>query len=416
MGSTIQYSKDYDIIVAGAGVAGISAALAAKEYCSNVALIEKTIFPGGLATAGNILAYMSLSDAWGNQVTFGMAEKLLLASLKFGPKDIPADWSDRRTSSQYKSWFNPASFMLSLDELLEERGVDVWFDTLICNAIVNDARITTVEVENKSGRGVLKARCFIDATGDADIAYRAGVACAEQDNYLSIWSLEASIDAARQAVRENSGARLLNLVISGSNDRGVGHPASSRKYHGTNGKDVSEFVRESRKLLRDRYGKKIREEGKSSRSNFFPLQLPAIAPFRTTRRIQGEYTLTSGEYLKHFQDCVGLVADWRNGKQIWELPYRCLYSKSVGGLLVAGRCISTSGQAWEVMRSIPAVALSGEVCGISAALCAVQAGTPEMVNVRELQQELARRSFINDVRVYKDALEFAEERNECIGN
>ncbi|MBO5201267.1 MAG: FAD-dependent oxidoreductase, partial [Lentisphaeria bacterium] len=83
----------YDVIVAGAGVAGVAAALAAAEEGAKVALIEKTIFPGGLATTGLVFFYLQLCDGKGTQVSYGLVEKLLKASIKYGPDSLKKkDW------------------------------------------------------------------------------------------------------------------------------------------------------------------------------------------------------------------------------------------------------------------------------------------------------------------------------------
>ena len=82
----------YDVIVVGAGVAGVAAALEAARAGLSTALIEKTIFTGGLATTGLVNIYLPLCDGRGTQVSFGIAEELLQLSLKYGPGDIPATW------------------------------------------------------------------------------------------------------------------------------------------------------------------------------------------------------------------------------------------------------------------------------------------------------------------------------------
>ena len=130
------FAADFDVIVAGAGVAGVAAALAAARAGSRTALVEKTVFPGGLATAGNVLAYLPLSDSRGQQVTFGIAEQLLRAALRYGPGDIPPDWRDPQTRSRFGSRFSPASLVLALDEELTGAGVEIWYDTLICQTVV----------------------------------------------------------------------------------------------------------------------------------------------------------------------------------------------------------------------------------------------------------------------------------------
>jgi NADPH-dependent 2,4-dienoyl-CoA reductase/sulfur reductase-like enzyme len=71
------FEKKYDVVVAGAGVAGVAAALAAARRGHSVALIEKQTIIGGLATSGLIFVYLPLCDGNGRQVTFGISEELL---------------------------------------------------------------------------------------------------------------------------------------------------------------------------------------------------------------------------------------------------------------------------------------------------------------------------------------------------
>jgi len=207
-------SRHYDLIVAGGGVAGAAAALEAARAGLRVALVEKTIITGGLATAGLINIYLPLCDGRGHQVTFGIAEELLQLSLRYGPGNVPVDWRQGgkgECHSRYTATFSPAAFALALDEALSKAGVTLWFDTLICAAEVKGNRVTGIEVENKSGRSLFTAPVFIDATGDADVAHYTGAECAEADNCLSIWGIEASLQAARKAVAGNSAEPLLQL-------------------------------------------------------------------------------------------------------------------------------------------------------------------------------------------------------------
>ncbi|HJP30132.1 MAG: FAD-dependent oxidoreductase [Candidatus Latescibacteria bacterium] len=391
------FAADFDVIVAGAGVAGVAAALAAARAGSRTALVEKTVFPGGLATAGNVLAYLPLSDSRGQQVTFGIAEQLLRAALRYGPGDIPPDWRDPQTRSRFGSRFSPASLVLALDEELTGAGVEIWYDTLICQTVVQGDRVTGIEVENKSGRGRLSARCLVDATGDADVAFRAGAACVEQDNYLSLWALGASLDRAGRAAGSGDGSLLLELVTVGGSDVGAGHPEGMRKFSGTRGKDVSRFALEGRRLLREHYRKKQQELGETGRKDTYPLSLPAMVDVRTTRRIEGRRCLKDGEMYQHFDDCVGLVADWRGGRDVWEVPFGALLPAQVRGLLAAGRCIASAGQAWEVTRVIQAAAMTGEVSGTAAAMAAQLDTTPDALDVTDLQNQLKGRGFRLDV-------------------
>ncbi len=388
------FQRDYDVLVAGAGVAGVAAALEAARRGLRTALVEKTILVGGLATAGLVNVYLPLCDGRGTQVTFGIAEELLHLSLRYGPGQVPPGW--RRGSGwaerRYAAVFNPASFVLALDEALAEAGADLWLDTLVCAPVMNGERVTGLEVENKSGRGLLRARCIVDATGDADVAHRAGAECAQGINWSSIWAAQASLEAARKAIEQGSGAPLLDMVRVGGDDAGRGAPEGKR-WTGTSGREVTEFVLETRRLLREHYKVQQAARGDAGRSNIFPLTLPAMAQFRTTRRIAGQATMRDGEHGHHVPDSVGLVADWRKPGLVWEVPFGALLPKSVTALLVAGRCISSEGDAWQVMRVIPPAALTGQVAGLAAALAAQRGTTPDRLDPSAVQAELRQMSI-----------------------
>ncbi len=392
-----KYSKNYDVLIAGGGVAGVASAIASARQGMKTAIVEKTIIFGGLATSGLILIYLPLSDKRGNQVTFGLAEELLKASIKYGPGNIPKDWNDPNTKSRYSVKFSPSAFALALDEMLLDAEVDLWLDTLICGAVVKNDRIVGVEVENKSGRGFIEAKCIVDATGDADVAYHSGAPCIEQDNWLSIWAMEASLESARQSVAENSGEKLNFCRILGASNTGSGAPRGMRKFYGTNGKDVSEFVIEGRRILREFYKKEQALRGENGRSDIYPMTLPSMAQFRTTRRIDGIKTIKSGDKEKHFDDCVGMVADWWSGQDLWEVPYYTLIPQKIKGLITAGRCISSEGEAWEVMRVIQSVALTGEIAGIASAMSIKLNTTPDMINIKDLQKILKEKGFLLNI-------------------
>lgn len=392
----LQFDETYDVLVAGAGVGGVAAAVAAARSGLRTALVEKTVLVGGLATTGLINGYTPLCDGLGHQVTYGIAQDLLHLSIKYGPGDVPPDWRSAggaQSGARYRTTFSPAAFVLALDELLLEAGVEMWLDTLVCLPVVEADRVTGVEVENKSGRGILRAQCLVDATGDADVAYRAGAPCEEADNWLSLWALGASLESAKQAVNQGSGEPLLCCVCVGGSNTGAGHPPGVRKFSGTDARDVTEFVLAGRALLRRHYQEKHSQGESTGRHNVFPVALPAMAPFRTTRCIVGQTTLRDGMAGQRFEDSVGLVADWCRPGQLWEIPYGSLVPRKVKGLLAAGRCISSTGAAWEVTRVIHAAAHTGEIAGIAASLAVRLDTSPDAIEVGKLRQELAQRGI-----------------------
>lgn len=390
------FEKKYDVVVAGAGVAGVAAALECARQGLQTALVEKTIMVGGLATSGLVNIYLPLCDGMGHQVLFGLAEELLHLSIKYGPGEIPPGWrgADSKSESQrYRVVFSPASFVLALDEALEEAGVDLWLDTLVSEPIMEGQTVVGISVENKSGRSTLQARMVIDATGDADIAYRAGAPCEKGSNWLSLWAFQASLGNVRLAAVAPDNTSLLNPVRMGGGANGAGHPQGVSKFDGTDGEEVTRFVLEGRRLLREYYQDKQNETTEDSRSTVFPVTLPSMAQFRTTRRIVGMASLDSGQDSRYVDASVGLSPDWRKSGPIWEIPYGVLVPQRIKGLLTAGRCISAGGDAWEVMRVIPPAAHTGQVAGIAAVLAISGQTTPDAIPIETIQRELRQKNI-----------------------
>lgn len=352
------FQRKYDIVVCGAGLAGIAAAVTASRKGTKVALIEKTIIPGGLATSGLINIFLPLCDGKGNQVLFGLPEELLKLSIKYGPGSIPPGWNGdpKKKISRYRVNFSPASFVLALDEFLEENNVDVWYDTSVTDVNVNSGKITSIEVFNKSGKGEIQAKNFIDATGDADIAKFADCETIEGENCLSIWAIEASMKKAESAAKFNDPEILNNFIRLGADENGKGHPEGETKSKGINGKKVSEFTIKSRKLLLDHY-KKMKDE------STFPLTLPTMPLFRTTRRIVGRDTIKDSDVNKKIPNSIGAVPDWRGTGKILEITEGALRPNNIDNLFVAGRIISAEPDAGEISRVIPAAAHTGELAG-----------------------------------------------------
>ena len=376
----------YDVIVVGGGVAGTAAAIAASRIGCSTLLVEKSVMLGGLATLGCIAIYLPLCDGRGRKLMGGLAEELLKLSVKYGYSNIPPEWiggpPQVRGQERYCTVFSPPEFVLALDEIAADEGVKTLFDTVVCKPVMEGNRCRAVVVENKSGRSAFVGRCFVDASGDADLAFRAGLKCVESDNWLSYWLYSTSLESMGEAARSGRIESAILLEQLGADSTGRGAPDWARKYRGTDGWEVTEFVLAGRRMARD----KLLDALEPTRSY---LAFPAMAQLRTTRRIAGRHTLTGDDLARWFPDSIGCVGDWRRRGEVYEIPYRCLAGETVGNILVAGRCIATEGEAWEACRVIAPAALTGEAAGIAAAL-SVQAGCAvQNIDVKKLQKRLA---------------------------
>lgn len=383
----MDFSKKYDIAVAGAGVAGCAAALAAARRGCRVALIEKQTLIGGLATSGLIFVYLPLCDGYGHQVTFGLAEELLKRSLKYSPYDLPPDWGGsgmRNTArgNRYECYFSPAGFVLALDEALNEAGVDLWLETAVCQVNSDqDGKIRSIEVENISGHGIIEADCFVDATGSAHLVRRAGGAVSVDQNRLSVWFIQNSPD-------ENSFYNIhdtmhIKTLHEKENWDLAGGPLQ--------GKSVTAFVRRSWSHIRDYYDQSY-ASGKN-RFQHFPVQLPAMNEFRKIASADGREKLGDHDFGRFRESSIGLAGDWRRPGPVWETPFGALVPKNTGGIFTAGRCIGSTGLAWEIFRVIPACAMTGETAGLAAALCVKSGTDTRELNARTVQDELRKQNI-----------------------
>ena len=356
--------KSYDVVVCGAGVAGVAAAVAAARKGAKTAIIEKQCLLGGLATSGLIYIYLPLCDGNGKQLAYGLAEEMLKRCVEYGPFDIPEQWGGptggepgciEAKNGRYACCFSPAGFTLTLDKMLVEANVDLWLDTLITDAQKDGNRIVSVDVANLSGKTRINGKCFVDATGCALTAKLAGAKTLSEVNHITPWVMEMASDPSFFHFTES-----LHIQDFGKHTKEY---AMEPPY---DGRKVTEFVRRSWQMLREHYDRFNREE----RTKNYPVHLPAMPQLRKIAHIDALYNLTGSDVGKHFEHSIGATGNWIHPDPGWEAPYESLVPKDLDGLLAAGRCIGASGYAWEIFRVIPAAALTGEAAGIAAALCA----------------------------------------------
>ena len=389
----------YEVIVVGGGVAGVAAALAARRNGCSTLLVEKSVVLGGLATLGLVTIYLPLCDGRGHKVIGGIAEELLHASIRYGPDSLPDAWRDgpavADTDKRYMTSFNAASFVLALDELIEEAGVDLLLDTVFSRPLMEGDTCRGIAVENKSGRSAYRAQVVVDATGDCDVMALAGAACVDGENVLSFWA--ESVDLARMARAAEAG-NPGRAIASARWGAGIGREGEvfgyqfvdeapgALRFHGISGEDVTRFVLEGRKLAR----KAVVE----SKGDTLLTALPGMAQYRTTRRIRGCRELTADDMFRRMDDSVGCINDWIRPGPVFEVPYGALIAPEVRNVIAAGRIIAAAGDVWGAARVIPPAALTGQAAGTAAALAA-QGGTDlHALPVAALQENLAETGVI----------------------
>lgn len=357
---------DYDVVVVGGGVAGVSAALAARRTGAKTLLIEKQFMLGGLATAGIVTIYLPLCDGEGKQISFGIAEELFKLSMKYGAEEpCPRAWLENTTveekaKDRLQLRFNANVFAISMEKILLEEGVEILYGTAVCNTTVSRNKIKSIIIENKSGRSAVTVKSVVDASGDADVVHL----CGEQTETFK----QGNILAGWYYYHEDN---KYNLKMLGWSDIPEKFKTEEQKrleknlkrFEGLNGKELSDMMCASHSFTLDDF---LKNGGINDNHNLGTIA--TIPQIRMTRRIVSDYEIDDTEMHKEFPDSVGLFSDWRKRGPVYELPFSCLYGKTVKNLITAGRCISVTEAMWDITRVIPVCAVSGQAAGTAAAL------------------------------------------------
>jgi hypothetical protein len=172
----IAVDDSYDILVAGGGPAGTAAAVCAARLGAKVLLAEATGTLGGMGTSGLVSTFGPVSD--GKRMLVGGFMKEVVESMhqrgSLGPHVVP-----EFLYSQLNRWvpFKPEALKRLLDELVQDAGVDVRFFTRVIDAEASDNRVEGAIISNVEGYTFIRAKAFIDATGDAALSDLCGADC-----------------------------------------------------------------------------------------------------------------------------------------------------------------------------------------------------------------------------------------------
>ena len=368
--------KSYDVVVCGAGIAGVAAAVTVARQGMNTALIEKQCLLGGLATSGLIYIYLPLCDGYGTQVISGIAEEMIRSSVEYGPFDIPLLWGGPQNGNpgisgkRFQCCFSPAGFTLTLDKMLEETGVDLWLDTMVIDAQTEERNLRSVTVANSSGQIRIDGKCFIDATGGAFVVQMAGGKVHRNENFVTPWFLEMSEEPDWFHFEGP-----LHVKCEGAISEQFKYPDCKT------GKQVTGFVRKTWDMIRRRYDLLSPQKRKRN----YPVHLPAMPQLRKIAHIDAVRIINGDDHQRKFEDSVGLVSDWRCPATPWDIPYRALIPGDLNGILAAGRCIGAAGEAWEVCRVIPVAAKTGEVAGFAASEAVKMEVPPTQIDYNKLK-------------------------------
>ncbi|MGI6367502.1 MAG: FAD-dependent oxidoreductase [Anaerolineae bacterium] len=392
-------SREYQVIVVGGGPAGAAAAIAAGRAGANTLLVEQFGYLGGTATA----SLMACINGFRNQVApddtqvvRGIAEEIVLRLKGLGGLG-KSPYPQRAMPTlpgelEYSYAIDTELYKYVLMDLCRAAGVDLLLHAWFAAPMMDGDRITGVLVETKSGRLALAGSVVIDATGDGDVAARAGAP------YWQTHRDEAPRlnDALmyRIALGDGKPSQLMTCDLGPTH---VLWGPGAGPLDATDAWQLSDAEVRTRLAVYEDLVDKQQRDARFVGARI--IETPALLGIRQTRFIRGEYTLTADDALKAtpFADAIAMspcpIIHYYGYRRYLEhegysIPYRCLVPLKVEQMLVAGRCISSEQQPYESHRAMVPMMAIGQAAGVAAALAAQGEVSPRALPAEPVRKAL----------------------------
>jgi hypothetical protein len=394
------------VLIAGGGISGITAAIVAKKLGLDVILTERYGFLGGISTAGLLGTFCGFYTVDENgslfQVIRGFGDELL-NRLKRLDAIGPVRIIDGKAGIIP---YDSTSLRIVTDQLIREYDIKIYLHSLAVSVNQENGRLKSVIYESKSGCFAIESETFIDATGDGDIAANAGAQYEINPGKTQFPTtifcignvdLETANAFKREVVADlmekscangefnlpRTDARMVVSPVTGEircNFTRVGK--DGRPVNGLDVRELSYGEMEGR-LQALEYLRFLKQKVPGFEKACIS-QLPVMLGVRETRRIVGDYQLNKEDVLsaRKFDDAIGCNAWpiefhqsgtnthwlWLPKGKYYQIPYRCLRVKGVSNLLSIGRCLSATQEAQASSRIIASCINQGEAAAVACAI------------------------------------------------
>ena len=414
----------YDVAVCGGGPAGMIAAIAAARSGAKVALVERYAFLGGMATMGYV-APISEFAFNGERVIGGIPWEFVQRLEAMGGAFV--EWPKGNVD------FDIELYKLCAQRMLLEAGVELFMHSSLIGCEMEGKRLCSVIIENKNGLESIEAERFIDATGDGDLAWMAGVPMqsnpdgdVQPSSYCFVLS---GVDTQSEMMKRymyHSGKkgssqctpvreRLLKAKEKGADLPDFGGPWFNSVMHegsvavnitraAADSTDNRDFTRAECRLREDIFSftEALRRYVPEFRNCYVSSTAPQ-AGIRESRRILGVHTVTAEEYVSgtKYDDSISrgahqidMHASKGSGQVLIKLeqaayvPYRALIAGGFPNLIVAGRCISADRKALASLRVQASCMGIGQAAGVAAAQSLSQGCSVQDIDISALTSKL----------------------------
>ena len=406
--------KKYDVIVIGGGFAGAASSIAAARGGARVLLIEKGNCLGGASSSSLINPFMPYSTKINGEET----------KLTGGIFNEICQRLEEKGAFKFLS-FLEEELKLVLNDMVREAGVDLLFHAYIFDVLREDNVIKSVSVATRQGVIKIEGDYFIDATGDAQLAFLAKCPTElgrKSDNLCQPMTLcfrignvdvdkfMSGFEELQKAYKEARSKGEItnpreNILVFKLPVNNVLHFNTTRvvKLNPTDAFDVTKAEIIARDQVRELYDF-MKRNAKGLENSFLMITASEIG-VRESRKIVGEYVLTEEDCRSFTKFHDGIAAcnydiDIHNPEgsgtshyyfpqgDYYTIPYRCLIPKGVSNMLVAGRCISSDHGAQASYRIMPTVCSIGEAAGVAIGLSVKTCVPVDEIDVKEVQKAL----------------------------
>jgi hypothetical protein len=378
---------EYDVIVCGAGSAGFCASVAAARQGLKVALVERYNTPGGILT---VLGNNSI-DQFNNpykkdkkMIIKGIGWEFVQCLKKDNFANIPDQNAEYKNHAQYGVKVNPVAAAKVMDDMLIESGVKLFYGQPVVDAETDGAVITSIKIATKTGLKELKAKLYIDCTGDGELACFAGAEFIAGDG---------------EGIFQPGTLRFYPATDAKDSILNYGDNQNHVKINITDSESVTKSEIESRRMMYEQM-----KQGDRVMSI-----APAVAP-REGRRIMGLTQMNSKDYCNGtvFEDSV-CYSYWfidihRDNEPAYikyikhdktpTIRLSSMISKDFENLMMAGRCVSSDRETNSALRVKASCMAMGEAVGVAAAISISENIRVKDVCIEKLKKSLSEQGAI----------------------